>query len=228
MKKLFVLAGVLAVAFSSCNSGSTGLKSEQDTLAYAIGVDLGTAIKGMDSTLNVDIIASAMKDVLKNKPQMDREAAYAFLQDYFMVRKPAKVLKESNEFLAAKESLPNVKKTESGLLYEVITEGAEKPLQDIDTVQVKYIGKLPNGTIFDQSGEDTVTFVLGQVIPGWAEGLKLVGKGGKIKLYIPSDLAYGPRGAQPKIGANQALEFEVELIDFSAGDSTLIKNKAKK
>ncbi|MBQ4279264.1 MAG: FKBP-type peptidyl-prolyl cis-trans isomerase [Rikenellaceae bacterium] len=224
MKNLFILAGILAVTLSSCGSAGTGsIKTEQDSLAYAIGVDLGMSIKSIDSTLNVDIIAAAMKDAIKGKPKMEHNAAVAFLQEYFMVRKPAKALEASNAFLAEKEKEANVNKTESGLLYEVVSAGAEKPLQDIDTVMVKYTGKLPDGSIFDQTGEDTAKFVLGQVIPGWTEGIKLVGKGGKIKLYIPSDLAYGTRGAQPKIGPNQALEFEVELIDFSAGDSTKLK-----
>ena len=100
MKKIFILLGATAVIFSACNSGSGSLKSEQDSLAYAIGVDLGSYIKNVDSTLNIDVVSAAIKDVLKNKSKMDQEASYAFLREYFTVRKPAKAKKESVEFLA--------------------------------------------------------------------------------------------------------------------------------
>lgn len=217
MKKFFILAVVVAVALSSCNSGSKSLKTEQDSLAYAIGLDLGTYIKNMDSTLNVDIVSAAIKDVLKNKQAMEQEAAYAFMREYFMVRKPAKEKKASEEFLASVEKdNKNIQKTESGLMYEIITPGSDvKAVNDADVVKVVYEGKLKDGKVFDSSIErgDTAEFALNRVIKGWGEGLKLVGKGGKIKLWIPADLGYGEQGAGQSIGPNQALVFDVELID---------------
>lgn len=217
MKKIIILAGVFAVVLSSCGSGSKALKTEQDSLAYAIGLDLGSYIKNMDSTLNVDVVASAIKDVISNKQKMDQEAAYAFLREYFMVKKPAKAKAEAEAFIASVEKdNKNVQKTESGLLYEIITPGSDvKATNDADVVRVMYEGKLASGKVFDSSYErgDTAEFGLDRVIKGWGEGLKLIGKGGKIKLWIPADLAYGEQGAGQSVGPNQALVFEVELFD---------------
>lgn len=217
MKKIIILAGVFAVVFSSCNLGSKTLKTEQDSLAYAIGLDLGAYIKNMDSTMNVDIVASAIKDVLASKQKIEQEAAYAFLREYFMVKKPARAKAEADAFIASVEKdNKNAKRTESGLLYEIITPGSDvKPKNDSDVVRVMYEGKLSTGKVFDSSYErgDTAEFGLDRVIKGWGEGLKLIGTGGKIKLWIPSDLAYGEQGSGQSIGPNQALVFEVELFD---------------
>ena len=132
-----------------------------------------------------------------------------------------------------------MKKTESGLLYKVTEMGdttmmAKDPR---DVVKVHYTGRTREGKVFDTSKfanrpkeqqeilkkqrpdsydkDEPVEFPLNRVIPGWTEGLQLVGKGGKITLWIPSDLAYGQRGAGRDIGPNEALEFEVELIDVT-------------
>lgn len=231
MKKIFILLGATAVIFSACNSGSGSLKSEQDSLAYAIGVDLGSYIKNVDSTLNIDVVSAAIKDVLKNKSKMDQEASYAFLREYFTVRKPAKAKKESEEFLAkVEQENKNIQKTESGLLYEIITPGSEmKATSDNDTVRVMYKGELKDGKVFDSSYDrgDTAEFALNRVIKGWGEGLKLVGKGGKIKLWIPAELAYGEQAPQ-SIGPNQALVFEVELFDVMPGPAEEAKDDAAK
>ncbi|MEG2758929.1 MAG: FKBP-type peptidyl-prolyl cis-trans isomerase, partial [Rikenellaceae bacterium] len=105
------------------------------------------------------------------------------------------------------------KKTESGLLYEIVETGdmAIVPTSSTDTVTVNYKGTLSDGEEFDSSYErgEPAIFPLDGVIPGWTEGIKLIGKGGKIKLYIPSDLAYGNQGPL----AGEALVFDVELLD---------------
>ncbi len=217
MKKLFVIAAVAAVAaMSSCCNGSKSLKNEDDSLAYVIGLDMGNSVKNLDSTLNVNIMAAAIRDALNNKPKMDQEQAYAFGREYFMVRKPAKALKESEAFLAKVEKEnKNIQKTESGLMYEIITPGSTtRATNDADVVRVMYSGTLPSGKVFDSSYErgDTAEFALNRVIKGWSEGLKLVGEGGHIKLWIPSELAYGAQGAGQSIGPNQAICFDVELF----------------
>ncbi len=220
MKKL-ILTVAIASVFAACGStgGAGSIKTDNDSLAYAIGVDLGRniapGIKQVDSTLNVDILVAAFRDAIDGKAQMDEEATTAFLRDYFMVRVPAKAKAASEEFLAEVEAKGgNIKKTESGLLYEVILEGDKSLTPKItDRVKAVYEGKLSNGDVFDSSKGEAIEFALNGVIAGWGEGLQLIGKGGKIKLWIPSDIAYGPQGRAPKIGPNAALEFEVELVD---------------
>ncbi len=125
----------------------------------------------------------------------------------------------SEQWLAEKEKESGVKKTESGLLYKVIKAGNMKKAatKDSDVVKVHYVGKLQNGEVFDSSRErkQTIEFPLNGVIKGWTEGMKLIGPGGKILLYIPAELAYGARGAGANIGPNEALEFEVELFEVN-------------
>lgn len=130
--------------------------------------------------------------------------------------------KASAEWLAEVEKQEGVKKTESGLCYKVERAGDEKirPEKDTDRVRVHYEGTLRSGKVFDSSYErkEPITFALNRVIKGWTEGLKLVGKGGKITLWIPSELAYGDRGAGEDIGPNEALKFTVELLDVNPAE----------
>ncbi|MDR0907473.1 MAG: FKBP-type peptidyl-prolyl cis-trans isomerase [Rikenellaceae bacterium] len=214
MKKLLIIAVVFTVAMVSCQSNKS-IKNftEKDSLSYAIGSDYGAHAKNLDSTMNVAIIAEAIRDVIAGKGQMTQEEAYAFLNEYFSVRVPARNRAEAEAYLADVEAKnPNVKKTDSGLLYEITDEGdmAVRATADADQVKVNYKGTLANGTEFDAN--DSITFALNRVIPGWSEGMKLVGKGGHIILWVPSQLGYGER-AQGTIPANSALKFEVDLLD---------------
>lgn len=217
MKKMMILGAVITMIFSACGAGSSTPKTELDSLAYAVGMDFGNYVKNVDSTLNVDIIAAGIKAVLNDNPKIDKDSAYAFMRDYFMVRKPFRVKEASNKFLQEEEKAnKKIKKTASGLMYELIEEGDTEVMPTTaDQVRVIYEGRLKDGKVFDSSIQrgDTAQFSLSQVIPGWSEGLTLVGKGGKIKLWIPSELGYGAQGAGQAIGPNEALVFDVELID---------------
>ena len=129
-----------------------------------------------------------------------------------------KNLEAGEAFLAENAEREGVETTESGLQYEVLEQGdGEKPAAT-DTVQVHYTGELLSGEVFDSSRErgEPVTFALNQVIPGWTEGLQLMSEGARYKLYIPSDLAYGP-GGNRAIGPNETLVFDVELLDVNPG-----------
>lgn len=105
--------------------------------------------------------------------------------------------------------------TASGLKYRVLREGAEQKPQASSTVKVNYKGWLDNGEVFDSSYDrgEPISFPLRGVIPGWTEGLQLVGVGGMIELEIPSELGYGAQGSPPVIPPNATLHFQVELLD---------------
>lgn len=127
-----------------------------------------------------------------------------------------KNLEESEAFLEENAEREGVKTTESGLQYEVVSEGSGESPSEGDQVKVHYVGTLTDGTEFDSSRArgEPVTFSLGDVIPGWTEGLQLMKEGGRMKLYLPPDLAYGPGGNQ-RIGPNEALVFDVELLEVN-------------
>ncbi len=110
---------------------------------------------------------------------------------------------------------PEIKTSESGLSYKIIAKGDDTAVTDETMVVVNYVGKFTNGEVFDQSPEgQPATFSPSGVIPGFREGLKLLGKGGRAILYIPGDLGYGPQGVpQAGIGPNQMLIFEIEITD---------------
>lgn len=108
-----------------------------------------------------------------------------------------------------------LKKTYSGLQYEVLRPGNGQRPTEYNRVRVHYHGTLQNGTVFDSSVQRGTPTVLGlnQVIPGWREGIPLMREGAKYRFIVPPHLAYGARGAPPKIGPNETLIFEVELIE---------------
>jgi FKBP-type peptidyl-prolyl cis-trans isomerase len=215
MKKLLIVAVVFATALVSCN-GSKSIKSfsEKDSLAYSWGLDYGTHAKMVDSTLNPGIIAQAIFEVMKGKNAMTIEQANEFRNEYYTVRLPKRQKEEATAYLEdVKAKNPNIKTTESGLMYEIINEGdmSVRAIEDADEVLVNYRGTLKDGTEFDAN--DSLKFALNRVIPAWTEGMKLVGKGGEIVLWVPSELGYGER-AQGQIPANSALKFEITLLDI--------------
>ncbi len=121
---------------------------------------------------------------------------------------------KGTQFLAENAKREGVKSTASGLQYEVLTEGTGKTPAASDTVEVHYRGTLIDGTEFDSSYKrgEPISFPLNRVIPGWTEGVQLMKEGGKTRLFIPSELAYGKRGAPGAIGPDETLIFDIELI----------------
>lgn len=203
-------------------------KAEVDSVSYLLGVNFGSFLKNYNfgEDLNYGQIVKGMKDYVaakgdfrdpsfasqfKYNPQSINNAFNAFLekrQNYL-----AATNKEAGEkFLAENASKEGVQVTESGLQYKVIEKGNDVLPGLKDTVWVRYKGTLLDGTVFDQTveGADSVRLNLDRVIKGWQEGIQLIGEGGKIELYVPSDLGYGERGAG-SIGPNSTLIFDVEL-----------------
>ena len=228
-------------------------KAECDKISYAIGSDLGKNVADSKLTLQYYWLVEGFKEAWNGNMRLSDEQVMVYLNHYFMQVLPAENAKRSAEWLEKKKKGTGVKVTESGLVYKVVKEGdmTKAAKRDEDVVKVHYIGKLQDGTVFDASRfenwpkerqemvreqqptlfdekgkytkNDPIEFPLNRVIKGWTEGMKLVGPGGKIKLYIPAELAYGRRGAGNMIGANEALEFEVELIDVTPAPEPEVK-----
>jgi len=212
-------------------------EEERREVSYAFGSDIGFNIRQNGIPVQVVWLIEGLQNVRDNNTKMNDAQANQFLQNYFMVQRPAENEAASKAWLEKIEKKSGVKKTESGLLYKVVKAGDEatKATDKRDTVQVHYTGRTREGKVFDSSifknrskeqqemlkqyrpddydKDEPIEFPLNRVIPGWAEGVQLVGKGGKIMLWIPAELAYGARGAGSDIGPNDALEFEIELID---------------
>lgn len=167
-------------------------------------------------------LSQAINDVLAGETtKISIAEANTNVQAYVKQKKEAQFagnIAESKAFLEANAKREGVKVLPSGLQYKVLKageEGAPKP-GPTSKVTVHYHGTLTNGDVFDSSVErgQPATFGVNQVIAGWTEALQLMPKGSKWKLFIPSDLAYGERGAGQKIGPHAALVFEVELLEI--------------
>lgn len=197
-----------------------------DKLSYALGMSMGHNFKGTGiKTLNSADFAAGVASVYDGvKPEMTFDEAKRIVNEYFAkleaemqaeAAKQGEVNRKNGEaFLTENAKREGIKVTESGLQYEVLESGKGDSPKASDNVEVHYTGKLIDGSVFDSSVERGVpaSFGVTQVIPGWVEALQLMHEGDKWRLYIPSDLAYGPNGAGGVIGPNMTLIFDVELL----------------
>ena len=221
MKKILISATVLAAVLSSCSpSGSTKMTTLMDSVSYSIGIDIAHNMVAFGSDkdkLNAALIAKGIEDVLKtDTAAISNTQMQAVLERYFMEVRPNQMKAASDQQMEElKKANPDAVQTESGLLYQIMEAGdaAVKPTPQ-DTITANYVGTYPDGTEFDSSNKhgQPLKIVLGNLIPGWIEGMQLIGKGGKIKMWIPFDLGYG--GARGEELA-QPLIFEVELVDVT-------------
>lgn len=189
-----------------------------DKLSYALGLSMGQNFKGSGvDKLNADDFADALRAVYgEGTPAMTYDEAKQVVQEYFtnLQAKAGEMnAKAGKEYLANNAKEEGVKVTESGLQYLVVKEGNGKKPGPNDVVTVHYTGRLIDGTVFDSSVErgESATFAVGQVIPGWVEGLQLMSEGSAYRLFIPSELAYGEHGTGP-IQPNSTLIFDVQLL----------------
>jgi len=234
MRTKLLLCAALAAAIAGCNPKAENkdanhgpkLESDEQKVSYGIGLMEGKRFK-QDFNVDIDAFTAGLKASISNeKPLMTEEEIKTTIQAFgqkLMAKKEAeqKAAGEKNKaaseaYLAENAKKDGVKTTASGLQYKVETEGKGAKPKATDTVEVNYRGTLVDGTEFDSSYKrgQTVTFPVNGVIPGWSEALQLMTVGSKYQLYIPSDLAYGPGGTGGAIGPNQALVFEVELVDI--------------
>jgi FKBP-type peptidyl-prolyl cis-trans isomerase len=238
MKKTILLLAILSLVFVSVEAKEKKEKKSKktpviekvfnndvDSMSYALGINVGTdfaknlqGIPGGKS--NIDLLIKGFATAMKGEPGlMTTEFANEYFREYITEAQTKEVeakKAEGEKFLAENKTKEGVKTTSSGLQYQflVSTEGA-KP-RETDTVLVHYQGFLLDGTKFDSSIDrgEPISFPLNGVIPGWTEGVQLMSVGSKIKLFVPSYLAYAEKGAGNVIPPYATLIFEVELLDI--------------
>lgn len=211
---------VAAVAVSACQK-KVSLDSDIRKASYAIGQQIGGNLKQQNIEIDADALAMALRDAAKGENQMsneDMQGAMMKLQELAMQKQQEAATaneKAGKDFLEKNKTTEGVKVTDSGLQYITEKEGTGSSPKKDDTVRVHYKGTLTNGEQFDSSYDrgQPAEFPVGGVIPGWTEALQLMKVGGKAKLFIPPELAYGPSG-RPGIPPNSVLVFEVELMDI--------------
>ena len=223
MKKLLTFGLVLLFAGSTLSVKSQEEMTKEQKISYAIGANLGTQVAHDGIELNLDALMQGLRDAMAGQNKFSDEQmqeAFMMLQQDMQAKQNSAVAVEKEKgriFLEENKKNPDVKVTPSGLQYKVITMGTgEKPTAS-NTVTVKYNGTLIDGTVFDSTekqGGEPISFPLNGVIPGWTEGVQLMPTGSKFIFYIPSDLAYGDRGAGGQIPGGATLIFEIELISF--------------
>ncbi len=210
---------------------SLDLSSVAAKTSYALGIDVGNSFRRLPFKIEVAAFCQGIQDLAAGtKLQLSPEEFQAVMQAFQKQMQPqqqqagqeASADGETNratgeEFLAKNKTRAGVTTTASGLQYEVLTAGAGAKPAATDVVTVHYVGRLLDDTEFDSSVSrgEPATFPLSQVIPGWTEGVQLMSVGGKYRFFIPSDLAYGTRGAGQVIGPHRTLVFDVELLSIA-------------
>lgn len=212
---------------------------EKQIISAIFGATIGYNISATPFPLQTIWLKAAIEDIKNNNQKFDEPTMMQFMENYYDNVYPADCQKKSEKWLKSIEKQSGVKKTASGILYKIEKAGDSKvkAIKDTDVVKVLYTGRNFYGEVFDSNRWDDMTeqrkqmikmyqpelsgtdnpieFPLNGVIKGWTEGMKLIGKGGKITLWIPAELAYGSRGANQQIGPNHALRFDVELLDVT-------------
>ncbi len=208
-------------------ASSKELTTLTDKVSYLVGQDVGNSLRNRDTGLDLELVIEGIRDSFAaREPRIPQEEAAEIKREYTQkIREEraaeAAAMGETNRaageaFLAENAKKEGVVTTASGLQYQVVNAGTGPKPEASDQVRVHYTGTLLDGTEFDSSHTrgQPATFYLNRVIRGWTEGLQLMPVGSKYRLFIPSDLAYGPRGAGQKIGPHATLIFDVELLEI--------------
>lgn len=227
MKKYLLTAALGMCLVAPGVSQSASPESFEEKLSYSLGFEVGTYFSKASGDIQEALLLEGIKDAFKGAEPVLTPAEMQAVQKQFAEKMQEDQRKEIAEMLAKNSAdgaaylEENKKKegvtvTESGIQYEVLQEGAGDKATNEDTVKVEYTGWLIDGSEFDSSAKhgEPAVFQVGQVIPGWSEALQLMNPGTKLRLAIPSELAYGESGAAPLIQPNSVLVFEVELLSI--------------
>lgn len=201
------------------------LDSRLDSLSYAIGLDIAENFKSQGIEIDLEVMKRAMQDFAEEKePLLSEEGSRTVIMAFQKEiqekqRKAAEEaananIKRGTDFLAENGKKPGMITLPSGLQYEVIQEGTGQSPTSTSRVTTHYRGTLIDGTVFDSSYDrgQPATFPVNGVIQAWQIMLPMMKEGGKVRIYSPSELAYGSRGSAPKIGPNEVLIFDIELL----------------
>jgi FKBP-type peptidyl-prolyl cis-trans isomerase FklB len=257
MKKLFIvaLALVAGASLSTIQAGKKNKKAPKSTLQLVSGSDslsytagyvladivrdrflagLGKEVNDSEDSLQLSLAYQGLFDALRGDTTLFKTPqAERFLNNRvsdIRKAKEEKLKKVGIDFLKENAQKEGVVTLPSGLQYKVLKQGNGAVAKANDKVKVKYEGRLIDGTVFDSTdkhGGDPVTFSPSQVIKGWTEALCLMPVGSKWQLYIPQELAYGPRGAGNDIPPYSTLIFDVEVIDIEAAQETKATEEVK-
>ncbi len=225
---LFVISGITTAQDDARPESAAARWSESQMFSYILGTQIGTYSKKNEMEVDVELFTRGLNDMIKGGELALSESDINIYMASQQKKKQKKAqaamkaigdvnAKNGQAFLDANKEKDGVKVTDSGLQYKVITEGNGAQPVETDKVKVHYSGTLIDGKEFDSSYKrnQPAEFRLNQVIKGWTEGLQLMSIGSKYEFYIPSGLAYGPKGPA-SIGPNQTLIFTVELLDIIA------------
>lgn len=223
-KSLLILGGASVLFMAACTTGKkteVELTSQLDSVSYAMGVSIGNnLLQSKVDSLNSSAFENGLRAAMEDGDlKITQEEAQTVINGYFqnLGKKQSEAsMSKGKTFLEENKTKEGVQVTASGLQYKVLKEGdGPKPTLE-DVVTTHYHGTLIDGSVFDSSVDrgEPASFPLNGVIPGWQEGLQLMSVGAKYRFFIPSNLAYGERGAGGMIGPNETLVFDVELLSI--------------
>jgi FKBP-type peptidyl-prolyl cis-trans isomerase len=228
-RNLALLFAVPLVALGACQGqpGTPSLNTEDQKASYGIGHQMGEQIQAAESRIDLDAFMAGVRDGLAGRepavPEDEIQTALMALGEAIQEEEMLRYTEEADrnalegaEFLAENRTKEGVQVTESGLQYEVLREGDGPSPSADDMVSIHYRGTLIDGTQFDSSydREEPAVFGVGGVISGFGEALQLMNVGSHYRVFIPSELGYGPQGSGQVIGPNATLIFEIELLEI--------------
>jgi FKBP-type peptidyl-prolyl cis-trans isomerase FklB len=227
--RLIAAIALMCFGVSACQQGEikkSDLKTQKDSVSYAIGIDVGKSLKKSSIEVEPAVFLQGVKDAIDrdslylltdeemHKTMMDLQSAMMQKRKDQMKIEGDKNKKEGEEFLEKNKKEKGVITLPDGLQYKVINSGKGPIPKETDKVKCNYIGTLINGTEFDNSYKrgQPATFAVNGVIKGWTDALKMMHVGDKWQLFVPYDLAYGEQGRPPRIPPAATLIFEIELL----------------
>lgn len=226
-----LFASLLGGCSDSNSPQKSSLTTEQDSVAYVLGMNIARTLREVDSTLNIEAVCAGMREHFAQNERFSMAEAERIYLHYLYVSKPEAVLAYEDRYLEEIcEENRSYARSKSGLTYAVEVVGDEKfaPKNISDTVSFRYMARTLDGREFDSSYTrgDTTRVALGELSKGLQESLKLIGKGGRINAYLPAALAFGAEGnAELGVEPNATLYYEIELLNTERAEKRRLNTR---